>query len=67
MGDRPHFGSAVPENPRNIVCERCGTLFRCNLDGDCWCAAESYRLPLPLSGDCLCPACLRQAAACGEV
>ena len=48
-----------------IVCPRCGTEFECVLGGDCWCTAEPYRLPLTAAGaaeDCLCPACLRQAA-----
>jgi hypothetical protein len=34
----------------------------------CWCADESYRLPMPArepgkASDCLCPDCLRAAAA----
>jgi len=35
------------------------------LGGPCWCSAEPYRLPVPEAGaeDCLCPACLRAAAA----
>jgi hypothetical protein len=50
--------------PRRIVCARCGDCFDCSLGGDCWCAAEPYRLPLPASPteDCLCPACLRKAS-----
>ena len=50
---------------RRLACARCGTVFECQLAGDCWCAAEPYRLPLTAAGaseDCLCPACLRQAA-----
>jgi hypothetical protein len=57
--------AAVPIPPRRVVCARCGTAFDCALGGDCWCAAEPYRLPLTAAGvieDCLCPACLRQAA-----
>lgn len=48
---------------REVVCARCGSAFTCELAGDCWCAAEPYRLPMPLdkAEDCLCPACLRQA------
>ena len=52
--------------PRRLACARCGTTFECGLGGDCWCAAEPYQLPLTAAGeieDCLCPACLRQAAA----
>jgi hypothetical protein len=39
--------------------------FDCGLGGDFWCAAEPYRVPLTaarVNEDCLCPACLRQAA-----
>jgi hypothetical protein len=54
--------------PRQITCARCGAAFECGLAGDCWCAAEPYRLPMPNAAtaakeDCLCPACLRRAAA----
>jgi len=51
--------------PRRLACARCGTAFDCTLGGECWCSAEPYRLPLPDVGsaDCLCPACLRAAAA----
>jgi hypothetical protein len=55
--------------PRRLACAGCGVRFECGLGGDCWCAAERYRLPMPasqipqLAGDCLCPACLRKAAA----
>jgi hypothetical protein len=51
---------------RQLACARCGKEFECGLAGDCWCAAEPYRLPLTRAGeieDCLCPDCLRQAAA----
>jgi hypothetical protein len=49
---------------RTLTCARCGQSFGCSLDGGCWCADELYRLPLPaIAGeDCLCPACLREAA-----
>ena len=51
---------------RQLVCARCGAKFECAQSGDCWCAAEPYRLPMPAtavaSEDCLCPACLRKAA-----
>jgi hypothetical protein len=34
------------------------------MGGECWCAAEPYRLPMPNDDtECLCPACLRAAAA----
>jgi hypothetical protein len=50
--------------PRRMVCPRCGSSFDCGLSADCWCAAEPYRLPMTkaLLEDCLCPACLREAA-----
>jgi hypothetical protein len=54
--------------PRKLSCARCGAAFECGLAGDCWCAAEPYKLPLTAVGaaeDCLCPACLRKAAAAG--
>jgi hypothetical protein len=49
--------------PRRIVCARCGSAFACRPGGECWCAAEPVRLPMPDTGeDCLCPDCLRAAA-----
>ena len=56
----------MPQSPRTLACARCGTAFECAQAGGCWCAAEPYRLPLTAAGaneDCLCPACLRKAAA----
>jgi len=50
---------------RRVVCARCGTSFGCGVDAaHCWCADESYRMPMPDSAaaDCLCPTCLRNAA-----
>ena len=47
-------------------CARCGAAFACSPGGDCWCAAEPVRLPMPspLSDEgCLCAACLRAATA----
>jgi hypothetical protein len=60
----PSPESPVPQ-PRRLVCAGCGVRFDCRLGGDCWCAAEPYRLPMPSSpaDDCLCPACLRKAGA----
>ncbi len=58
--------AAMPNSSRRLACARCGAAFECMPGGDCWCAAEPYRLPLTQAGeieDCLCPACLRQAAA----
>ena len=52
----------MPKQSRQLACARCGTVFECRLAGECWCAAEPYRLPLTAE-DCLCPACLRKAAA----
>jgi hypothetical protein len=51
--------------PRKLSCARCGTAFECGLNGDCWCAAEPYKLPMKdaAAEDCLCPDCLRKAAA----
>ena len=54
---------------RRLACARCGMAFECGSGGsegaDCWCMDESYRLPMPEqdASDCLCPACLRAAAA----
>lgn len=49
---------------RQTVCPRCGTRFGCDLSGNCWCDSEAARLPMPVAGeDCLCPTCLRAAAA----
>jgi hypothetical protein len=51
--------------PRRLACGRCGTVFDCSPRGGCWCAAEPYRLPMPdgAAEDCLCPSCLKAAAA----
>ena len=56
----------MPNPSRRLACARCGAAFECSPGGGCWCAAEPYRLPLTQAGeieDCLCPTCLRQAAA----
>jgi hypothetical protein len=59
--------SPMPSTSRRLACGRCGTAFECSLAGECWCDAEPYRLPMPKAEpgaeDCLCPACLRKAAA----
>ncbi|HXH47111.1 MAG TPA: cysteine-rich CWC family protein [Bradyrhizobium sp.] len=59
--------SIIPSAPalaRRLVCSRCGTEFGCDLSGNCWCAEETAKLPMPLEGeDCLCRECLRKAAA----
>ncbi|WP_442935637.1 hypothetical protein [Nitrobacter sp. NHB1] len=48
---------------RRLVCSGCGTEFGCELSGNCWCAEETARLPMPTQGgDCLCRDCLRKAA-----
>lgn len=48
---------------RRLTCSRCGTEFGCNPGGACWCADETFRLPMPVAGeDCLCRECLRKAA-----
>lgn len=50
---------------RQLACARCGSVFECAQAGECWCAAEPYRLPMPdaAAEDCLCPSCLRKAGA----
>lgn len=51
---------------QQLACARCGASFECGAAaGACWCMEETYRLPLPetAAADCLCPACLRVAAA----
>jgi hypothetical protein len=56
--------TATP-SPRRLICARCGAAFDCGLSGDCWCAAEPYRLPMTKAWleDCLCRDCLRKAAS----
>ena len=50
--------------PRRIACARCDVSFDCGLSAECWCATETYRLPIATAWveDCLCPECLRKAA-----
>jgi hypothetical protein len=59
-----HAMTAATAAPRRLACARCGAAFDCNPAGGCWCADESFRLPLPTaaSEDCLCPTCLRALA-----
>jgi len=54
-----------PAAARRLTCARCGAAFDCGLSAECWCSAETYRVPMggDLSEDCLCPDCLRRAAA----
>jgi hypothetical protein len=62
-------GEPANSNPaRVVVCARCGASFGCDLSGECWCAHETFRLPIPTdaASDCLCPVCLRAAAALPE-
>jgi hypothetical protein len=54
--------AAADKPPRRVTCARCGAAFDCGIGGECWCAAEPYRLPLPAAEDCLCRDCLRKAA-----
>ena len=51
-------------SPRRLTCARCGAAFDCGLGAGCWCQDEPYRLAASQTTDedCLCPACLRQAA-----
>jgi hypothetical protein len=52
------------QEPRRLACSRCGTEFGCDRSGNCWCAEETAKLPMPVAGeDCLCRACLQKAAA----
>jgi hypothetical protein len=65
--DADRMDAAALSNPppaRTLACARCRAAFNCNPGGECWCADESFRLPLPASGaeDCLCPDCLRALA-----
>jgi hypothetical protein len=55
----------IPQSAsRRLNCSRCGSEFGCDLSGQCWCAEENAKLPMPLKGeDCLCRACLRKAAS----
>jgi hypothetical protein len=53
---------------RRLACAACGTEFGCNPSGPCWCSDEAFRMPMPVDGsDCLCPDCLRKAAARGRL
>ncbi len=65
-GDAALFMTNRFENQatRRLACAGCGAKFGCNLSGPCWCSDGAFRLPMPLDGgDCLCPDCLRKAAA----
>ena len=49
---------------RRLTCSDCGAEFGCDLSGNCWCAEETAKLPMPITGsDCLCRDCLRAKAA----
>ena len=54
---------------RELACERCGRSFGCGVDdGACWCAEveldDAARARLAAAADdCVCPACLAEAAA----
>ena len=73
MAEAKTYPPSGQSAPRRLACARCGAAFDCSLGGGCWCAAEPYRLPMPDAAaqdsprdapeDCLCPACLRAAAA----
>ena len=61
MSAGPHNRS---QEPPRIACARCGATFACEPAGDCWCKHEEVRVPIPGAGEtCLCPDCLRMAAA----
>jgi len=53
---------------RRLACVRCNAVFECGLSADCWCAAEPYQLPMTRAWleDCLCPSCVRNAAALAD-
>jgi len=54
----------TPPPSRRLACSGCGAEFTCSLSGQCWCAEENARLPMPSDGgDCLCRDCLRKAVA----
>ncbi|WP_022721706.1 cysteine-rich CWC family protein [Rhodopseudomonas sp. B29] len=60
---RPAPSTTPPPAPRRLICAGCGAEFGCTMDGDCWCAAEPVKMPMPSdAADCLCPDCLREAA-----
>src|SRR5262245_11042266 len=63
-GAQAHRLTTAP-SPRRISCARCGMSFECGFSAECWCAGEPYRLPMTKAWleDCLCPVCLREAAA----
>jgi hypothetical protein len=68
LPDDTHHGlmdsPAISPLPQ-VTCPRCGVRFGCQPDGNCWCATEPVRLPLPdkaAAAACLCPDCLRVAA-----
>jgi hypothetical protein len=49
---------------RRLTCSDCGTEFGCDPSGNCWCAEETAKLPMPTTGgDCLCRDCLRAKTA----
>lgn len=57
---------ATENTTRKLSCARCGAAFECAVSGECWCASEPYRLrmtDIKAQQDCLCPSCLREAAA----
>jgi len=60
----------TPNDPSpRIACARCGAVFGCDPVGDCWCKHEDVRVPMPApaaGASCLCPDCLRAAAAAGQ-
>jgi hypothetical protein len=52
---------------RRLTCSGCGIEFGCDLSGQCWCAEETAKLPMPTAGgDCLCRDCLRASARAPE-
>ncbi|WP_345315200.1 TIGR02444 family protein [Ferrimonas gelatinilytica] len=75
QGNTPDLDGGTPTDPSTIApiakcCPRCGARFDCRAGADCWCfSALPQGTPrLPLDGaakeeGCLCPACLRDAAA----
>ncbi len=66
----PTTEAPARRDPTLRRCPRCGVPFGCCADADCWChhALPAGTAPLPLdeaaeAEGCLCPRCLREAAA----
>jgi hypothetical protein len=48
----------------NMICARCGAAMTCTPEGDCWCMALPFKLPMPEApAGCYCRRCLEAVAA----